>query len=277
MKIILKIIVITFVLSSFHNCSIKNKQETIYYGNFIEYDYPFLNSIIHIEDNETYLEKLLDEKYFGNPYRNITNYFRWIRNPLNLEMLNNTIQSIGYQKFISKKEYNKKIDSPNTSKDWKGYSLNQIVKKLIVSFKEKDFGDEPYFKKFWKRRIAENNHKITYKILNDISNDYNEQKIRLTEKKIINDTIATLLKFDLELQNNLGKPDKIFLLEYFDYLKQIKLRHSAYNLVIEIYPSNEIEMDSIIKTLNLKRIEEQEYWETRNNAIWIKSHKDNGP
>ena len=93
---------------------------------------------------------------------------------------------------------------------------------------------------------------------------------------ITNDTLTNLLKYDLQLQEFKGNPSKEFLQIYFDYLRSIGLNHSAYNLVVEIYPGK-MELDVVVQILKLDTVSANKYWETRNNARWIYSYRDNGP
>ena len=80
-----------------------------------------------------------------------------------------------------------------------------------------------------------------------------------------------------QFRDSINKND--IALSYFNYLKEIGLEHSAYNLIFELQSTKNIAVnkDSILKTLSFDTIPEDAYWRTRNNAEWIKTYRDNGP
>ena len=206
----------------------------------------------------------------------------WIRKPENLLTAHNTIKHIGYQRFISDSIFNAPMRFQDDfggmwRHDWEDLSISQVLDSLINSYNQSR-PDTNYFKKFWDRRIAEKNDKVLICILKDIKSIYTQSfKTDCKETGVaINDTISRLLKYDLQLQDFNGKPTTDFLWSYFDYLKSIGLNHSAYNLVIEKYPG-QIQLDTVVRILNLDTIPETDYWDTRNNGTWIYTYDDNGP
>lgn len=246
-----------------------------YYGGWTEKSYEFLGSIPHIENSGGYFDYIIKTKWGGLENEK----FSWVRQPQNLKIVYYTVCKIGFEKFVSKSGY----DSPMNFKDsfggmspheWEGMTLSQVVDSLLVTYIAKD--DTPsYFVKFWTRRKAEKNDELVYSILNKIKTTYSSEPMKTVVKES-NDTIESLLKFDLRLQQYNNNPTKDFLTEYFNFLRSIGLNHSAYNLLQDRFPNN-FDLDSINKVLNLRIVNEDEYRRTRNSGLWIVSYKDDGP
>jgi hypothetical protein len=255
----------------------------IYIGGWTEKPIGFVNSIPHVDSKNGYFDLVKSSKWGGiDSYLTNRSPLDWIRKPENILIVHNTIKNIGYQRFISDSIFNTAMRFQDDfggmrRHDWEDLSISQILDSLIDSYYDIK-PDTNYFKKFWDRRTYEKNDKILICVFKDIKVIYNQSfKTDCKETNdAINDTIARLLNFDLQLQDFNGTPTTEFLWDYFDYLKSIGLNHSAYNLVIEKYPG-QIQLDTIVKVLNLDTIPEENYWNTRNNGTWIYTYKDNGP
>jgi len=255
-----------------------------YFGGWIEKEPAFVNSIPHMDKKDGYFDLLMECKWFGiglqDFYLTNTKPFQWIKKPKNIQVVHNTIKKIGYKNFISDSLFREPMKFQNEfggmqRHDWEEMSIEQIIDNLINTYHEANRLDTNYYVKFWKRRAKEGNISEVINILEEIKEIYSGSET-MYNPQFINDTIENLLRFDLKLQDFNDKPTTEFLWSYFDYLKSIKLCHSAYNLVIEKYPG-QIHMDTIIKLLKLDTIPENIYWDTRNNGTWIYTYSDNGP
>lgn len=254
-----------------------------YIGGWTEKPIGFVNSIPHVDSKNGYFDLIKSFKWGGiDTYLTNNSPLNWIRKPENLLTAHNTIKHIGYQRFISDSIFNAPMRFQDDfggmwRHDWEDLSISQVLDSLIYCYNQNK-PDTNYFKKFWDRRTAEKSDKILICVLKDIKEIYNQSfKTDCKETDLeINDTISRLLKYDLQLQDFDAKPTTDFLWSYFDYLKSIGLNHSAYNLVIEKYPG-QIQLDTVVKILNLDTISEDIYWRTRNYGTWIFTYEDNGP
>jgi len=252
--------------------------ERHYIGNWKEKQIEYSESISFLESNNIY-ENVLSHKFFGtggNEFRD--KEFLWLRNPQNLWSFYNTVQLIGLEKFITKEQYLKKIDEEEYwGKEWIGLSLNEIVDSLILKYNSK-YDSLDYYSKFWERRKIEGNDSVVFKILTETKMFYSGKQL-LADRKSIDSELYQLMKLNVELNelDSLNKKEKI--IEYFNYLKSVGLDHSAYNLIYETNARKYIGKinDSLLKTLDFDTITAENYWNTRNNASWIKTHLDNGP
>lgn len=248
-------------------------------GGWTEANIPFLNSVPHVENAGGYYDLMIYAKWMGSeslvPYRTGWAPLSWVRNPDNLLLLHNTVKKIGYKNFLSDSQFFAPMhfDPGATYKQWEGISLAEIVDSCLLTCKG-TVGSK-YYKEFWTRRDKEGTLLVTFKILREIKSLYADGNA-MPAATPVNDTLGNLLRLDLALQSYKSGPPAGFVRTYFDYLKSIGLNHSAYNLASEIYPGS-IPKDTVIKTLNLYRVPDSTYWQTRNNAIWIYSYADNGP
>jgi hypothetical protein len=259
-------------------CSIKQIQRT-YIGNWTEKSLDFSESITFHDDNNLF-NFILEFKFIGsggNDFR--PKEFIWLRNSNNLFDFFETIKKIGLHRLLSKEEYNRILmENDYWGNDWKGKSLNMIVDSLILTYNSrKDSGD--YYTHFWQRRRSEQNDTIVLQILKQTDSFYNLDKIQLTDKINRND-LYKLMLYNVELNEAKDSLELRYLtIDYFDYLKSNGLEHSSYNLIHETYLNQYVldKRDSLLRTLNYDTIPEEKYWDSRNNASWIKTYMDNGP
>lgn len=265
--------------------SCQTKEET-FLGGWTDKDYGFLESVSHdfsysIYDDLDYLEQIRQIREFGTEWGVNPTYkkFQWIRNSDNILMFFQTAKTIGLESFISKTEYNEVLfDTTYSETGWKGKSLNDICKELIYSYKKSE-SSEDYYSKFWNRRKNENNDDAVFAVLNQIDSHYNEKNIGIDENSMIDSVLFNLLRLDIELKSSDSLQKSKAVLRYFDYLRRVELYHSAYNLTFEIDEFDELNLnrDSLLLLLKPDTLSATDYWNTRNNAKWIKAYRDNGP
>lgn len=260
-------------------CAIQ-KSNNIFLGNWQEKKLEFSESIEFRESNDL-LGLFTSHKWAGGTGG--TDYypkqFVWLRNSENLWGTFNILKELRLETFISRKKYNKPLfEDEHWDYDWEGLSLNQIVQELINSF-NKDYSTTEYYTKFWKRRFAEGNQQTVLRILQQTDSIYNYDGIVSIDSTSINQELKQIIKGNVEL--NLADSTKLpnQALSYFDLLRSMGLHHSAYNLIFEVNGIKNIAVnrDSLLKTIEYDTIAEDSYWQTRNNAQWVKTYDDKGP
>lgn len=267
-------LVIVFVVLS---CATYPPRET-YIGNWTEEQYDFTESIQHSE-NLDLLGSITSYKWCcgtgGDEYSR--KQFKWLRDTNNLWTTYNVIKKIGLESFLTPDKYNEILfENDYWDYDWEGLSLNTVVKKFLYAFNNPNDSPE-YYTEFWNRRTKEQNDKITYRILKEIDAFYNESTLLSIDAPSLNDTLLTLMEHNLRYNTTDSTAITKTTLEYFDYLKELNLSHSAYNLIYEMNPEISINKDSLLSTLKHDTIPEEKYWQTRNSATWIRTYRDNGP
>lgn len=250
-------------------------------GGFPEKDYDFMESVEHYSTNN-YFGTIKHLKWAGTRWGlDLENkMFKWLRNPNNLTIAFNTFEFIGLENFISKEQYYQKIFADDYwDFDWNEKSLYDICKIMIDCYSDSS-GIEKYYQDFWERRRLEKNDFTTYEILKRIDRIYTSKSVEIIKTVNDYDTIMfRLLDYDIKMQKSDSLTRIKIIVDYFDYLKRGDLEHSAYNLIFEVRPFQylNINRDSLLSTLNYDTIPEEKYWTIRNDAIWIKSYRDNGP
>lgn len=197
------------------------------------------------------------------------------RDSSRLEMLHNLALTIGYERFISKDEYfNKRLGYDHN------VTLAELVDRLHDSYDRTDLDSANYYIKFWKRRRADGNAETVKSIIDDVKAIYVMDEVKQPSALPLNDTLLTLIQFDLELRDSKGTPySSVIALEYFNYLREIGLHQSAFNLVYfdeswegELTDSVKLEL---ISTLELEYIPMLDWrdaynWEGRGSWIYTK-------
>ena len=267
---------VAFVLFFLASCiGSKSTHKNQYLGNFKEHNYAFLESISHGAANSNCHKIPFDIKFRGirpYPYDSIGKQdFTWLRNPDNLLITFNTLKSIGLNKFVSFEQYNTNSNDSCYNTQWANRSLNEVIKGFIESDTVSFNGD--YYSKFWARRRKEGNIKVTYQILKEIHQFYNDGQIK-TYSYPIDTTLNGLLTYDLQLANTEPSSYRNTILNYFNYLKSAKLEYSAYKL---IFHNRHLEIpkkysDSLLTTLHYDTIS-YETWSRMNDNTngWMTS------
>jgi hypothetical protein len=205
-------------------------------------------------------------------------YYDWLRDDKNLLTTFTVLQKVGIKRLLPENDYRIKFSEDNYRGDeWNGLSLNDIVVRMISSYNsEKDTSN--YYYKFWNRRRVENNDSAVFEILKQVDLTYNSNNTPDINKEFFNDTLYTLIEYKVKLNEcDTFELNKV-VFDYFNKLKEYGLEHSAYNLIFEVEKTNKLNInrDSMLKTLIYDTIPEDKYWQTRNNAEWIRTFRGNG-
>lgn len=236
-----------------------------------------MNSIPHVHQKGGYFNWIKDIRYFGTKNYSCccrsNSPFAWIRDADNMGKVHCVFKNIGYTSLISTDEFYQPMDVG--VKEWKGLSPANVVDSLILTFKFPEQGSL-YYREFWERRLAEGTKDTLGAILVEVKKSYEGTELNPEEMMSVSERqLYTLLGFDLQLQAS-EKTTSVLLQKYFDYLLTIGLQHSAYNLIMEEFPGV-LSEEEVFKRLKLDTISESEYWNTRNDAAWICTYRDNGP
>ncbi len=180
-------------------------------------------------DNSYYVERTLS---FYDPYRPFWNgkdkeAYEHLRKPENLKMLHETFKKIGYKNLIS--DYSR-FANPCMIGNYINKPCNEIADSLILTYKL-DTIESKYYREFWERRSSEGNAQTVYEILKEINSELYEDHLTEPNEQLVNDTLFQLLKIT-QLGDSLNSDVAV---ERFNYLKQIGLHGSAYNLLFEQY------------------------------------------
>lgn len=154
-------------------------------------------------------------------------YEQGIREPENFETVYETLKKIGLRKLIDQEQrfstisyYGIDIRKP----------MNELLDSLILTYGQ-DTIFSTYYREFWNRRKSENNEEIVYEILTDLTSELYEDHFTEPNDNLVNDTLYNLVSMR-EL------PDSITLdlaKDHFEYLTNIGMHQSAYNLLFESY------------------------------------------
>lgn len=154
-------------------------------------------------------------------------YEQWIREPENLETVYETLKKIGLRKLIDQERrfstisyYGIDIRKP----------MNELLDSLILTYEQNTIFST-YYREFWSRRKSENNEETVYQILTDLTSELYEDHFTEPNESLVNDTLYNLVSMR-EL------PDSITLdlaRDHFEYLTNIGMHQSAYNLLFESY------------------------------------------
>lgn len=262
-----------FLIFGIISCAI-HRTNTLHIGNWAESALDFSESISFQEENDL-LGIITTEKWCCGTAEK----YNWLRKEENLLMTFNILKELGLKRVLSDAQYREKLfEDEYWNYHWEGLSLNEIVLKMISTY-DQSIDTSDYYYKFWERRKIEKNDVAVLKILEDTDQIYNLQEASNTNNSKYLPELYQLIKYNIELnENNNAEKNKIALL-YFNYLKEIGLEHSAYNLIFELKNTENLALnrDSILQTLSFDTISEDNYWQTRNNAQWIKTYRGNGP
>jgi hypothetical protein len=195
-------------------------------------------------DNSYYVEKRLS---FYDPYNSTYTTDTWIRKPENIKIAHETFKKFGYQNLFSTDELNQApCWIPGLNEGVRGKTCKNIIDSLILTYPTINTADE-YYKGFWLRRKKEGNDSIVFEILKELKDGLTDNKQLTFDSKLVNDTVINLIKF------RQGPINDETSIQYFDYLKNIGLHASAYNLLYEWTPSEKVKWDREKLKKELKR------------------------
>lgn len=166
----------------------------------------------------------------------------WIRKPENLFIAHNTFKKIGYHNLI---------DTSIHEGYYRPFIHNSIPTEILGDSLLKTFSSESdsvqkYYAEFWARRRAEGNDSAVFQVLTEIYAElYQGQSPEITHE-LVNDTIYRLAQIHLS-EDNLNP---VVARENFNYLKNIGLHQSAFNLI----RSNDAHRNA---KMNFKKLESQ--------------------
>lgn len=250
------------------SCSVQ-QPPPVFIGNWDEKTYDFTESIQFQESNDLH-KALIREKWRGSAEN-----YQWLRNSNNLRKTFNILQKIGLETFLSKEGYTSIITE---GKHWNGLSLNEVVNTLIKTYNlSSDSAD--YFEEFWNRRKKENTDAVVLHILLEINTFYNYNGNVPKQEQYPGTDLYDLIYHNVLLNDSDSTNREEITLDYFQLLVNKGLNHSAYNLLHEVESTKQLilDRDSLIKMLPHDTLTEDVYWNTRNNAQWIRTYRDNGP
>ena len=195
-------------------------------------------------DNTYYVEKRLS---FYDPYNPTYTTDTWIRNPENIRIAHETLKKFGYQNIYSLSELNEApCWIPGLNEGVRGKSCKNIIDSLVLTYPTIETA-EKYYKEFWLRRKKEGTDIVVFEILKELQNGYNDSNQFVYNDKLVNDTVINLIKIKQ------GPLDDQTSIQYFDYLKNIGLHASAYNLLYEWTPYEKVKWDREKLKQGLKR------------------------
>jgi hypothetical protein len=175
---------------------------------------------------------------------------RWIRKPENLLMIHQTFKKFGYKNIFTKAMLSDDIFM--VTELYIKRSGNHLLDSLKLSYNNSNI-KEKYYQEFWQRRKTENNDKVVFNILNDISNDLKDQPVTtfVNNPKLVNDTLLNLLKIEFKK----GKPINQNAISDFETLRKLGFHQSAYNLLFERYRYQDVKWDkeNLLKTLTISK------------------------
>lgn len=259
-------IITFFIIILLIGCS-----QTKFFGGFgKDSDLSFNKNIPQGFGKTDYVNWVREVKQFGTIYPG----YDWLRKKGNLLTVHHTLKKIGYDKILNTTTYNDTIIDKRIGADFYNLTLNEIVDSLLITY---DLGySDSYFDNFWNRRRKEKNDSVCLLILTEIKSIY-EKKIDIIsfDSNQVNDTIEKLVSFDIYVQDNSHNITQEFAVEFYDYLKSIGLKQSAYNLLFlrEPFASMEIDRDSILMDLRIRgkpyEINGYPYYLTKHESSWI--------
>ena len=171
------------------------------------------------------------------------NKFQW--NPLStnkiidtvfFKTLNATINSIGYNSFISDSFYHSYLSS--------------MIDSLIYHYNQ-DLDTNNYYQKFWKRRINDNSENIVFRIISDLNASFKNSEI-IPNESYMSKKLQHELLIDKAMAFNSMENEKTFFLELFEYLKNCGQYSDAYVLLFQPKDFSKFGYDKtkLIKSLN---------------------------
>ena len=183
-------------------------------------------------DNRYYIEKRLS---FFDPYDNDYTYSTWIRKPDNIRTAHETFKKIGYYNLLDSSQL---FQQPCMLWGYVNRPCNEIMDSLLITY-PLDTIKSKYYREFWDRRKSENNEKVVFEILKETSMILFKDSTSTYNTAIVNDTLFKLVEIDRVRNNPTEKQAK----SDFEFLKNIGLHYSAYNLLNENYTYQEVNWD----------------------------------
>jgi hypothetical protein len=171
---------------------------------------------------------------------------KWIRKSENLIAVHETFKKFGYKNLISE---NLIFDNPMIIQDiYINRRATDLLDSLELTYEDKNIKTK-YYREFWNRRKMEKNDIAAYKIIKEINSEISGKDIpeKNIESKNVNDTLFNLINIEFKKQ----RLNEEIALKNFEYLRNIGMNQSAYNLLFERHEYENIKWnrDSLMKTL----------------------------
>lgn len=147
---------------------------------------------------------------------------KWIKNSDNILMLHETLKKIGYINLINNDEWEEDCSWWLDVKK----SPKHLIDSLEITFE--NYQEAPkYYREFWQRRFNERNDEMVYKVVSEIKQILIANERIEFHSKLVNDTLFNLMNFEHPERELSDKESN----ELLNYLIEIELHESAYNLV----------------------------------------------
>ncbi len=159
--------------------------------------------------------------------------------------VHNTVNKIGYNKVISQELYSSEIEG--------------FIDSLLL-WDKIELDTSNYYSKFLHRRELQGTRDLSIRIIKDIKFAFTGMQPFYYDR-YVNDTIVKLVKYDLALKSKETKISQQFLLDIFNFLKDIGEYTMAYEFTIRPYNFNNylLDTDSLLLSLPLDTVKEFDY------------------
>ncbi len=239
--------------------------------------YDFLESI-HRVNYFDYVQAIKEIREYGTGNQASGKGYQWLRKPENMRLFYGSVKAVGLFNFISQVEFDQPLFThyyPEIC--WANKSLSQLIDQFLLAYSDST-GIDPYYQKFWKRRIAENNEEVVYEIFQDIQSTYAQTSKGSSTPWEADSTISSLLAYEVQwAQADSASLDRIQI-DYFHYLKEIGLYASAANLLYILRDNygQAGTFQKLIEPIETDSIACSAYWDWREGADWFDDVFDYG-
>ncbi len=171
---------------------------------------------------------------FYNPSDQIFSLNVWVRKPENIRTLHETFKKYGYNKLFSDEEL---TSNPCMIWSYINKPCSTLIDSLILTYPESADATK-YYKEFWERRKIEQNDTTVFAVLKEVREELLNKVGLPFREQLTNDTIYHLLRIKFKQPENEAEA------KYnFEYLRNLGLNLSAYNLLYESYWYQDLRWD----------------------------------
>ena len=148
----------------------------------------------------------------------------WIRKTQNIRALHETLKKYGYRNIFSADDL---ASNPCIIWSYIKKPCGTLIDSLILTYVNADQAPT-YYREFWTRRKAEQNDTTVYAVLKEVKEELSNTNPGSFNNNLANDTIYNLLRIKFKQPGSEKEA-----LDNFNYLVDLKLYLSAYNLLFE--------------------------------------------
>lgn len=159
---------------------------------------------------------------------------KWIRKPENIRMVHETFKKFGYINIFSDYDL---TSNPCMIWSYINKPCINIIDSLMLTYPTREIAPK-YYREFWARRRQEQNDTTVFAILREIKAELINKEVVGFRENLTNDTIYNLLRIKYA-----GSVDERTALKNFEYLRTIGLNLSAYNMLFEWAPYEDLKWD----------------------------------